>query len=76
MGADKGPEILASTRPMPLVGVFFLAHLTLGARAWRFGLLLDHRLPARAVLSVTAVGFMAIGVLPLRMGEVVRPVIL
>lgn len=49
---------------------------TLILRVFRFRLLLDHPVDNRAMLGVTAIGFLAINVVPLRMGEFVRPYLL
>lgn len=49
---------------------------TLLLRVLRFRLLLDHPVDNRAMLGVTAIGFLAINVVPLRMGEFVRPYLL
>lgn len=49
---------------------------TLFLRVLRFRLLLDHPVDNRAMLGVTAIGFLAINVVPLRMGEFVRPFLL
>lgn len=46
---------------------------TLVFRVIRFRLLLDHVVGYRAMLGVTAIGFLAINVVPFRMGEFVRP---
>ena len=49
---------------------------TLFLRVLRFRLLLDHPVDNRGMLGVTAIGFLAINVVPLRMGEFVRPFLL
>lgn len=45
-------------------------------RVGRFALLLDRRVPWRALLSIHCVGFLAMTVVPLRLGEFVRPALL
>ena len=55
---------------LPMVGCYLAAHLL---RAWRLALLLDARPGAYRIVSVNSIGFLAINVMPLRLGELVRP---
>jgi uncharacterized protein (TIRG00374 family) len=59
---------------MGLVMLFFM--LTHMARALRMILLLEQRVSYRSMFSVTSVGFLAINVIPFRLGEFVRPYLL
>ncbi len=58
---------------LPMMGLYLLAHLI---RSWRLRLLLDRNIPIFRLFSVTSIGFMAIAVVPLRLGELVRPYLL
>lgn len=58
---------------VPALGIFFL---TLYMRYARFHWILGMPLPARSLMSIVAVSFLAINVVPLRMGELVRPYLL
>jgi hypothetical protein len=62
---DFGPTIL-------YVGILLAVHLL---RVWRWGVLLSpiSPVPFRRLLPIASVGFMAIVLLPFRMGEFVRP---
>lgn len=55
---------------LPMCALYLVAHVL---RAVRLGLLLGQRLPFRRLFAVTTVGFLAINVIPLRLGEMVRP---
>lgn len=55
---------------IPLTGLLILTFL---GRVWRFRALLDAPVPVSALTSVMAVSLLAIPVLPLRMGELIRP---
>lgn len=57
----------------PMAGFYLLAHLV---RVWRLGTLLHAPVPFRRLLSVNTIGFLAINVMPLRLGELVRPYLL
>ena len=67
---------LASYRPLYLIPPFVIFSITFVIRSWRFQALLDHPLRLRHMMSVMAVSFLAINVMPLRMGELVRPYLL
>jgi uncharacterized membrane protein YbhN (UPF0104 family) len=56
-----------------MFGAYLAAH---SLRAWRLGLLLDEDLSYIRLFSINTVGFLAINVLPLRLGEMVRPYLL
>jgi uncharacterized membrane protein YbhN (UPF0104 family) len=58
---------------LPMFTAYLVAH---GLRAWRLGLLLDEGVPYMRLFSINTVGFLAINVLPLRLGEMVRPYLL
>jgi len=62
---------LAWIMPMVLVLTVVLV-----IRTWRFQLLLDHTLAFRAMFPIVVVSFLAVSVMPLRMGELVRPYLL
>ena len=55
---------------LPSVACYFASHLL---RCWRMRLLLDRPLGLGRLLSVNSIGFLAINVVPLRLGEFVRP---
>lgn len=58
---------------IPMFGMYIMAH---GFRSRRLGLLLGEHVPFWGLFSVNAVGFLAINVVPLRLGEFVRPYLL
>jgi uncharacterized membrane protein YbhN (UPF0104 family) len=58
---------------LPMFAMYLLAHTL---RSWRLGLLLGEKLPFRSLFSINAIGFLAINVVPLRLGEAVRPYLL
>ncbi len=58
---------------LPILVVYAL---TLAVRTLRFQLLVDHPVRFWDMYSVMAVSFLAIGVIPLRLGELVRPYLL
>ena len=57
-------------RLLPMWGIYIVAHTL---RVVRLGLLLGQPVPFRRLFSINSVGFLAINVIPLRMGELVRP---
>lgn len=72
---DKVGEILETVEywyVWPYVGLMVLVHLL---RTWRWGLLLSPiaHVPFKRLLPISSVGFLAIVLLPFRMGEFVRP---
>ncbi len=68
---------LLAAFPLWLLPVVIAANVLITVmRAVRFRLLLDAPLPLKDALAVTAVGFFAINVVPLRMGEFARPALL
>lgn len=68
---------LLAAFPLWLLPLAILANVLITVvRAVRFRLLLDAPLPLKDVIAVTAVGFFAINVVPLRMGEFARPALL
>ena len=58
---------------LPMVACFLVAH---GLRGYRLNALLDARVPFLDIYSVNAVGYLAINVVPFRLGEFVRPYLL
>jgi uncharacterized protein (TIRG00374 family) len=77
-GMDRH-QVLEDIRALPLAGVlFYLATLVVTHffRSWRWNFLLrplGGAMPLRRLLPISAVGFMAILALPIRLGEFVRP---
>lgn len=67
---------LAALRPIEGVLFVFLTWLTLPLRAWSWGLVLRPSGDARTRYHATAVGFFAVNVLPARLGEVARGLLL
>ena len=57
---------------IPYAGILLVVHL---ARTWRWGLLLEPvaKVPFGRLNAVSAVGFMALMILPFRLGEFARP---
>ena len=71
------PELLGALEQadllmvLPVFGVYLLNHCI---RSVRLRLLLNRPdIPFREMFSITTVGFLAINVVPLRLGEFVRP---
>lgn len=58
---------------LPMCGLYLAAHLL---RAWRLGLLLGVPVPFKRRFIIISIGFLAINVVPLRLGELVRPYLL
>lgn len=58
---------------VPMALLYLLAH---ALRAWRLGLLLGQPVPYKRLFVIISVGFLAINVIPLRLGELVRPYLL
>jgi len=77
-GMDFGAaqDALTSFQVWVVLPSLALVTLAFVLRIWRFQLVVDHPVPFRAMTSVMAVGFLAITVIPLRMGELVRPYLL
>jgi uncharacterized protein (TIRG00374 family) len=55
---------------LPMLALYFSAHVV---RCYRLRLLMDVRLGLWPLLSVNSIGFLAINVVPFRLGELVRP---
>ena len=49
----------------PMFGLYLVSH---ALRTWRLGLLLDAPLPFKRLFILNSVGFLAINVIPLRLG--------
>ncbi len=58
---------------LPMVGIYVCAH---ALRSLRLGLLLGDEVSFVGLFSITSIGFLAINVVPLRLGEFVRPYLL
>jgi uncharacterized protein (TIRG00374 family) len=71
-------EVLVGARPGWVLGVVAISLVTAYIRAQRWRVLLRPvgQVPLYPALSATAIGFGATSVLPFRIGEVVRPVLL
>ncbi len=76
MDLTKAASAVASFRVAWMIPIVALHSSTFVLRTQRFRLLLDHPVGFRSTATVTAVGFLAINVVPLRMGEFVRPYLL
>ena len=59
-----------------IVPLLLVVTVVLVLRALRYQLLLDHPMSLKEMLPIVAVSFLAISVVPLRMGELVRPYLL
>jgi len=55
---------------LPMWALYVVAHTL---RVIRLGILIGQPVPFRRLFSINSVGFLAINVIPLRMGELVRP---
>ena len=73
---DQVTRTLGSARPTPLLGVFGLLLVNHLARSLRIGALVDAPVAAWDLVRISAVAFFAIQLLPLRLGELVRPQLL
>lgn len=71
-------QVLAAVKLFPVVAAVVLALASYGARAWRWGLLLRDvgKPPFTTLAGCTAAGFATSTVLPARLGELVRPLLL
>ena len=58
---------------IPMCALYLSAHLL---RVWRLRLLLNQPISYWRLFSINSVGFLAINVIPLRLGEMVRPYLL
>ncbi len=58
---------------VPMLVIYLAGH---AMRSYRLGLLLEHDVSFWGLVSVTSVGYLAINVVPLRLGEFVRPYLL
>ncbi len=73
---SEAREALAAARwsyAVPMALLYLAAH---ALRAWRLGLLLGQPVPYKRLFLIVSVGFLAINVIPLRLGELVRPYLL
>ncbi|MDG1478944.1 MAG: lysylphosphatidylglycerol synthase transmembrane domain-containing protein [Myxococcota bacterium] len=60
-------------RLLPMCALYMTAHML---RTWRLRLLLNQPIRYWRLFSINSVGFLAINVIPLRLGEMVRPYLL
>ena len=58
---------------LPMCALYLCAHML---RVWRLKLLLNQPIRYWRLFSINSVGFLAINVIPLRLGEMVRPYLL
>jgi len=73
---SEARQALASVRwgfLLPMSACYLGAHVL---RAWRLRLLLGAPVPMKRLFIIVAIGFLAINVVPLRLGELVRPYML
>jgi uncharacterized protein (TIRG00374 family) len=66
-------QALASFRwvyVLPMMGLYFSAHVV---RCYRLQILMGTRLGLWPMLTINSIGFLAINVVPMRLGELVRP---
>jgi glycosyltransferase 2 family protein len=73
---DKAAESLRTANWLWFLPMFLLYLAGAALRALRLWLLLDRSSPFLRFFSINAVGFLAINVMPLRLGEMVRPFLL
>lgn len=64
---------MALWRLLPMFGMYLVTH---SLRSWRLGLLLGQPVPFGRLFAINTIGFLAINVIPLRLGEAVRPYLL
>lgn len=71
-------QVLVAVKLLPALAAVFLALASYGARAWRWGLLLQGvgKPPLSTLAGCTAAGFATSTVMPARLGELVRPLLL
>jgi len=69
-------DTLGGAHPGYLLGMFGLLGVNHLARSLRLQVLVDAPVPTRDIVGISAVGFLAVQVLPLRLGELVRPQLL
>jgi len=71
-------EAFAAVRPVPLLLSLVAMTALAAVRLLRWGILVRAvaPVPSRKILTVGSIGFMAIDLLPVRLGEFVRPVLL
>lgn len=73
---DVARQALVETRwtfLLPMWGLYLCAH---SVRSVRMGLLVGEKIPFRRLFAINSIGFLAINVIPLRLGEFVRPYLL
>ncbi len=77
-GIDVGHALEALSqvswwRLVPMCALYLMTHML---RTWRLRLLLNQPIRYWRLFSINSVGFLAINVIPLRLGEMVRPYLL
>lgn len=73
---DVALSALAATKwsfLLPMWGLYLCAH---SVRSVRLGMLVGEKIPFRRLFTINSIGFLAINVIPLRLGELVRPYLL
>lgn len=73
LDTGRAASALMSLDPRALLGVLAAQVCLLLLRTWRFQLLLPVAVSYRRMLSAVSIGFLAVNVVPFRMGELVRP---
>ena len=73
---DKAREALESTNWWFLVPMFLLYLVAHSIRSLRLGILVGMPVPFKRIFAINIIGFLAINVIPLRLGEMVRPYLL
>jgi len=73
---SRAAQALGSFRAGVLLPIAVLLTLQFGLRALRFRSLLRQAVPRGVLLSAVGVGFLAVNVVPMRLGEFVRPYLL
>lgn len=73
---DVAREAAAGANPWMFVAMAALYLLADACKAVRFRLLLAHPVPLHRMLGIVLVGYLAINVIPLRLGEMVIPTLL
>lgn len=79
LGAAEPSRVVAAVRGVPvshLVGFLAIYTGLFALRAYRFGALLESSPRPLGLFSIAAVGFLAIVVVPFRLGELMRPYLL
>ena len=70
---EKAEAALRETKWWTFVPVFVCYTVAHGIRTFRLGTLLGRSISFRSLFAINSIGFLAINVVPLRLGELVRP---